>query len=163
MIIMNTLKTDQLLTKTSLKTTATHTNDPTIKGYLLNINSDINELREEVFEEQKNAENIQSQYKGLYELFKQQLDEVRGKIKLNLGKAKEEISNHLKRQEANNARLERHLKQLRTDNAELMNNLMDKKKRLDVIRNTIGPDEMLNPKKNEQSLQSKPSSKSMKK
>jgi len=88
------------------------------------------------------AGNIQNEGKGLFEYYKQQIEDVKKKIKVNVDKAKEEIQIHVKKQDANNARIERHIKQLKLDNAELQKNLQEKKKRLDALQNIIGPDEL---------------------
>ena len=134
------LKTEQMTTN-SLKGNISQSN-ATLKGYLLNINNQLSEVREEVFDSQRFSENINTEGKGLFELYKQQLDEVRKKIKVNLDKAKEEISNHCKKQDANNSRLERHINQLKLDNTEIENTLKEKKKRIDILESVIGPDEL---------------------
>ena len=134
------LKTEQMTTN-SLKGNISQSN-ATLKGYLLNINNQLSDVREEVFDSQRFSENINTEGKGLFELYKQQLDEVRKKIKVNLDKAKEEISNHCKKQDANNSRLERHINQLKLDNTEIENTLKEKKKRIDILESVIGPDEL---------------------
>jgi hypothetical protein len=140
---MNNHKSDIAKSGSHHKSSSSHVSDPTIKGYILNINKDLNNLKEEVLEEEKVAGNVQNEGKGLFEYYKQQIEDVKKKIKVNLDKAKEEIQIHVKKQDANNARIERHIKQLKLDNAELQKNLQEKKKRLDVLQNIIGPDELL--------------------